>query len=44
LYIHVDELIEILNKLVHEANSFSNGVFVNNINPFMIGVKILLIN
>lgn len=44
LYVHVDQLIEILNNLVLEADSYTNGVFVNNINPFMIGVKILLIN
>lgn len=44
LYVHVDELIDILNNLVLEANDFSNGIFVNNINPFMIGVKILMIN
>ena len=32
------------NKLVIDADSFTNGLLINNINPFMVGVKLLMIN
>ena len=44
LYLDVDDLIEILNKLVIDADSFTYGLLINNINPFMVGVKLLMIN
>lgn len=30
--------------MVNDADSFSDGILVNNINPFMVGVKLLILN
>jgi hypothetical protein len=43
LYRHVDDLIEIFVQLVNNAGS-EEGVMINNINPFMVAVKILQIS
>ena len=40
LYRHVDDLIEIFVQLVNDAGS-QDGIMINNINPFMVAVKIL---
>ena len=40
LYRHVDDLIEIFVQLVNDAET-QDGIMINNINPFMVAVKIL---